>query len=413
MPTVFLALKQPTTSITTGEKTMRAHNKGPVTQRSMPLWPIRNKLGDPFGDPIFQPIMSLTAIEIVCQAANRGLIELTSAHDCDLVPWDPINPEDDLDDNSQVYNTLVAIRGMLEENSVGFHTMTTNLHSDPIFKQGGLANPDPKIRELAKLKVRRTIRIGAFLGARKFTYWTARDGWTVGIKTDFGKAYEWIRQGLNDARDYIKGGETHNYINGGYANYEGGTIEPKPNEPTGHSFLQTAGHAVGFIHTLEDPGFWGVNPELTQHEGMALLDAPTCVAYLTACKKLSFLHFGNQIKAHEDNDFPPLVGPEGLKETATMFWILQKVGWRGVVEFDCHMLRSEGDPKNQAGCLLQFIENCSTGLAVSLIMANRLAAFDHLGHEELGESRADLASTAEMCGVSKELIAQWRSCVCD
>lgn len=381
---------------------MRVYNQGPVKQRSMPFWCVGNRLSDPFGSPVLEPITSLEVAAIICTAAKQGLIELTAAHDDDLVPWDPNKPEDDLDQTSDTHRTLVATRAMLEAADVGFHMMTCNLHANPIFRQGGLTNPDSKIREMAKLKVRRAIRIGAFLGARKFTYWVARDGWIVGIKTAFNQVYQWTAEALNDARNYIK--------EQGFTSYEGGTIEPKPNEPTGHSFLPTAGHAVGFIMTmLDEPAWWGVNPELTQHEGMTLLDAVTCVAYLTAVGKLSFLHFGSQIKGHEDNDYPPLVSPEGLKETAYMFWVLKQARWQGVVEFDCHMLRSEGSTVDQTACVLKFIGNCSLGLSIALLLAERLeTCYDHCTNDvqELDDSEADLLATTVMCGLNDNMIAR-------
>jgi xylose isomerase len=367
----------------------------------MPFWPLLYLGADPFGAPVLRFLTSLQATAIICRAATEGLIELTSAHDDDLVPWDPEHLEDDLDTTSQTYQTLVQIRGLLQAAGVGFHTMTCNLHSNPIFKNGGLANPDPKIRELAWLKVRRAVRVGAFLGARKFTYWVARDGFVVVVKAHLHEVYQWIADGLNAACEYIKVQE--------YTCYRGGTIEPKPNEPTGHSHIPTAGHAVGFIWSkLDDPQWWRVNPELLQHEGMTLLNAANCVAYLVACDKLSFLHLGNQIPGHEDNDFPPLVGPGGLKETAQMFWVLLQAGWKGVAEFDCHPLRSEVEPARQEECLLQFIRNCSNALAVALLMANRLQKFMEAGTGDgMGQSQADVVSTADMCGISREAIELW------
>jgi xylose isomerase len=318
------------------------------------------------------------------------------------VPWNPEQPEDDRDEKGEVWDTLMSINVMLDSSGVGVNTATCNLHSNPIFRRGGLTNPDPKIRDLARLKVERTLRIGNLLGAEYFTYWVARDGWEVATTVPWGDIYKWIALGLTDAYWYIKNHYLDSYI--------GGTIEPKPNEPRGHMFLPTAGHAVGFIEKrLNHPDFWKVNPELTQHEGMTLLDPLTTVAYLVSMDKLAFLHLGNQIKGQFDDDFPPLVGPEHLKETAYMFWLLEKLGWKGVVEFDCHMLRCEADPNDSIGCRRRFIENCSVGLAVALQLAERLKVIDEQlfvgmlnrdGYEKITESQTDLITTAAMCKLS-------------
>lgn len=331
----------------------------------MPFWCVGNPLADPFGGPVQEAISSVQVAEILAWAAKKKYIEATSAHDDDLVPWDPENLEDDLDPNSETSKTLQAIKEILTKAGIEYNTATCCLHGNKIFRDGGLCNPDPKIRKLAAAKVARSIRIGAFLGARHFTYWVARDGFEVPAVTQWNKIYEWLADGLNFATDYM---EQMNYTN-----YIGATIEPKPNEPRGQMFLPTSGHAVGLIYgKLKKPDFWGVNPELLQHESMCLLNAVMTVSYLTSMNKLKFLHFGSQIKGQFDNDFPPLIGPEGLKETVMMFAALNQIGWKGLVEYDCHMLRTDGNPDDAIKARKQFVIDCTKGLAISLELADRI-----------------------------------------
>jgi xylose isomerase len=373
---------------------IKAFNVGPVTLRSMPFWCVGNPLGDPFGGAVLPKIDSLEVARLLAEAAKDGLIEATSFHDDDLVPWDPTHPEDDRDRKSDTYKKLRAIKKILDEAGLTVNTSTCGLHGHTLFRRGGVTNPDRRIREIARRKVERSIRIGAFLGAKYFTYWVARDGFEVPVTVDWKNVYTWLADGLDHVHDYIKQNKFRNYI--------GGTIEPKPNEPRGHMFLPTSGHAVGFIYgKLKNPEFWGVNPELLQHESMALLNAVHTVGFLVSTGKLFFLHFGSQIKAQFDNDFPPLIGPEGLKETVQMFWALQKCGWKGVVEFDCHMLRAEGDPTDPTGCRKQFIRNCCTALSMSLALADRLKAVKSQG---MPESMADLAATMAMCKLDTRTI---------
>lgn len=340
------------------------YNCGAVTQRSMPIWPIRNRLSDPFGPGVLPEITLEETMNILQWAAENGLIELTGGHDDDMVPWDPEHPEDDLDENGKIHGDIMFIKQSLDACNIGFHTMTCGLHGHPLFRNGGLTNPDPKIREIAKYKVQRALRIGQKLGARKFTYWVARDGFETPIVTPFESSYYWLAEALNEATEYI--------INNNM-DYEGATIEPKDNEPRGKMWLPTSGHAVGFIlGMLDDPDFWGVNPELLQHEAMALQSALSCLAYLCSLKKLSFLHLGGQIKAQFDNDYPPLGGPEGLQETVMMFWVLNQFNWQGVVEYDCHMLRPEAVPEDPIGCRKKFIEICSVALSMIITLADRV-----------------------------------------
>ncbi|MCX6720398.1 MAG: TIM barrel protein [Candidatus Staskawiczbacteria bacterium] len=368
-------------------------NRGPVTQRSMPFWPLQYRGTDPFGGPILGAMDSLETADLLCWAGKEGFIELTSAHDDDLVPWNPKRPEDDLDKSGLVYGRLMEIRQKLDAANVGFHMVTCCLHGDPMFRRGGLTNPDPKIRELAKLKVQRTLRIGSMLGAKRFTYWVARDGFEVMITVD-PKVMDWLAEGLNSAISYMTEASL---------DYDMATIEPKPNEPRGHMYLPTAGHAAAFTQALNEPGFWKVNPELTQHEGMAGLDPITCIRLLVKLDKLGFLHFGNQINGQFDNDFPPLVGPEHLKETAEMFRVLEQLGWKGVVEYDCHALRSELNPDDSLGCKKDFIVDCTMGLSISLKLAERIKSLVF----GMRESQADLNSIMLLCNLSDEDVSHY------
>ena len=248
-----------------------------VTDRSMPFWCVANPLSDPFGGPVQGKPDSLEVARTLAWAKGEGLIEATSFHDDDLVKWDPDLPEDDLDPKSDAYKRLHEIKAVLRKAGVKVNAATCSLHGNPIFRAGGLTNPDPKIRALAAKKVERTLRIGALLGAKHYIYWVARDGFESYAACDFAKVYDWLAEGLNHVTDYIE--------KAGLRNYKGATVEPKPNEPRAQMFLPTAGHAVGFIMTrLRKPDFWGVNPELLQHEGMTLLNSVMTVSYLCGVK---------------------------------------------------------------------------------------------------------------------------------
>jgi xylose isomerase len=361
----------------------------------MPFWCVGNPLSDPFGGKVLPGADSLEVARILAWAGQEGYIEATGFHDDDLAPWDPEHPEDDLDPASACHARLRDIRRILEDGGLKVNSAVCSLHGHPLFRNGGLCNPDADIRRLARLKVERALRMGQVLGARHYIYWVARDGFEVPVTTPWTKVYDWLADGLNHVRDYI--------CERGMTNYLGATVEPKPNEPRGHMFLPTSGHALGFIlGRLREPDFWGVNPELLQHESMALMNAVLTVSYLCSMNKLKFLHFGSQIKAQFDNDFPPLVGPEGLKETAFMFWALKQFGWQGVCEFDCHLLRAEAAPERPLECRRQFIVDCVTALAMALELADRIEA----PAPGLNQTAADLASIRQLCCLPEPVIAR-------
>ena len=304
-------------------------------QISMPVWCVRSTCGDPFGGSVMDSITSLEAMDILCEAKKEGLIDFTSTHDDDIVSWDPMNPRDDQDPSSDCYKTIHALKEKMDKVGLKMKMVTCSLHGDKLFRNGGLTNPDPEIRALAAQKVMRTLRIGNFFGAEFFTYWVARDGFECQFAVDWKTPYKYIEQGLNLATRYAK----ENKLSIKYF-----TIEPKPNEPRGEMYHATTGHALGLISRLEDPSVWGVNPELLQHEGMTNLSASNAAAMAIHAGKLPFLHIGNQKAGQFDNDSPTLTGMDGLKEMVGLGWILEKLDWKGHIEFDNHVLRTDAAP---------------------------------------------------------------------
>jgi len=343
---------------------------------SMPFWCVANPCGDPFGPGVMAPISSLQACDILCEARNQKLINYTSAHDDDLVPWDPHNPEDDQDQKSETTKILKALNAKLVGADLDFMMITCNLHGNPVFRNGGLTNPDPDIRLLAARKVMRAIRIGNYLGAKYLTYWVARDGFETQFAVPWERVFGYLRQGLNLAQRYAE------ELNGSIVQ---GTIEPKPNEPRGEMFLPTTGHALAFIAGLNDPSFWGVNPEILQHEGMTLLSSVLAVSMAAEAGKLFFLHMGNQKYGQFDNDFPVLTGMDGIKEITACLWALERLGWKGHVEFDNHMLRTDAVPGESIDERLKFIKLNVENYRMVEALVNRMET-----HAELRDAQEAL-----------------------
>ncbi len=315
---------------------------------SMPFWCVSNPVGDPFGPAVMDRISSLEVCDLLCKARQEKLIDFTAAHDDDLVRWDPHSLEDDLDPSSETSRTLGSLKEKMDAVELSVKMVTCSLHGNPVFRNGGLTNPNPEVRLLAARKVMRTIRMGNFLGAEYLTYWVARDGFESQFAVPWERTYKYLIDGLNLAERYAK-------EQGGSVRH--GTIEPKPNEPRGEMYLPSTGHALGLISLLADPSFWAVNPEILQHEAMSNLSSVVAVAMAVQSGKLYFLHMGNQKPGQFDNDNPTLVGMDGVKELVAVIWMLDRMGWQGHVEFDNHVLRTDTAPgkENSTRIRMDFI----------------------------------------------------------
>jgi xylose isomerase len=353
---------------------------------SMPFWCVANPVGDPFGPPVMDELGALEICDMLCDAKREGLIDYTSAHDDDIVAWDPFHPQDDMDKNSETFKTLTALKSKMDAAGLPMKMVTCSLHGNTVFRNGGLTNPDPEIRALAAQKVMRTIRIGNFFGAEYITYWVARDGFECQFAIPWDRCYKYIENGLNLATRYIK---ENNF------SIKAGTIESKPNEPRGEMFLATTGHALALISRLENPGFWGVNPEILQHEGMTNLSAVNAIATAVNSGKLFSIHLGNQKPGQFDNDNPVMTGMDGVKELVGVLWMLKKLNWNGHIEFDNHILRSDTAPGKENAVKLrkEFIKHNVDSYRLAERKADQLAENSTLNRlfSEICDKKSSLA----------------------
>ncbi|MFJ4879035.1 xylose isomerase [Streptomyces sp. NPDC088745] len=243
------------------------------------LWTVGWTGNDPFGAPTRA---ALDPVEAVHRLAELGAYGITF-HDNDLIPFDASAAERE--------RILSAFRTALEETGLKVPTVTTNLFSHPVFKDGGFTSNDRSVRRFALAKVLRTIDLAAEFGAETFVMWGGREGSEYDGSKDLAAAFDRYREGVDTAAAYIK--------DKGYGLRI--ALEPKPNEPRGDILLPTVGHALGFIAQLEHGDIVGVNPE-TGHEQMAGLNFTHGIAQALWAGKLFHIDLNGQRGIKYDQD---------------------------------------------------------------------------------------------------------------
>src|SRR5262245_11991285 len=213
------------------------------------LWTVGNPGRDPFGEPV-RP--SLTPVELVRLLAEVGAYGV-NLHDNDLVPIDANAAERD--------QRVRDFRQALEATGLVVPMATTNLFSDPAFKDGAFTSNDARVRAYALQKTMRAIDLGVELGARVYVFWGGREG----VETDASKNALDALKRYRDCMNFL----THYVKDQGYELVF--ALEAKPNEPRHDIYLPTTGSILGFIATLDHPEMVGVNPEVA-HEHMSGLN---------------------------------------------------------------------------------------------------------------------------------------------
>ena len=297
------------------------------------LWTVGNMGRDPFGEPVRS---RLSPVEIVHMLAGVGAYGV-NFHDNDLVPIDATAAERD--------QIVADFKKALRETGLVVPMSTTNLFTDPAFKDGAFTANDPKVRAYALQKTMRGIDLGVELGAKLYVFWGGREG----VETDAAKAPITAIKRNREAMDFLC-----NYvIDQGYELRF--ALEAKPNEPRGDMYNATTGHMLAFIETLEHPSMVGVNPEVA-HEHMAGLNFLHNVAQAWEAGKLWHIDLNDQAFGRYDQDFR--FGAVNLKAAFFLVKFLEDAGYSGSRHFDAHAYRTEdyeGVKAFARGCMRTYL----------------------------------------------------------
>ena len=330
------------------------------------LWTVGNPGRDPFGEPTRQ---AMDAPYIVRKLSELGVYGV-NLHDNDLVPIDATASERD--------KLVKDFQKALDETGLKVPMATTNLFSDPVFKDGAFTSADARVRAYALQKTMSAMDLGAELGAKTYVFWGGREGAEVDAGGKLLDALAWFREAINFLCEYS---EAQGY---GYRF----ALEPKPNEPRGDIYLPTAGAMLGFIATLDKPEMVGVNPEFA-HDTMAGLNFAHAVAQIIDAGKLFHIDLNDQKMGRFDQDLR--FGSENIKAAFFLVKLLEDSGYDGMKQFDAHALRTE----DEAG-VWAFTKGC---MRTYLILKEKARQFneDKEIQAALAEYRVEDESLSSLC----------------
>ena len=137
---------------------------------------------------------ALDVVEAVERLAELGAYGLTF-HDDDLFPFGSSD-----DDRRRAIGRLTSA---LQSTGMVVPMVTTNLFTQPVFKDGGFTSNDRGVRRFALRKVLRNIDLAAELGAETFVMWGGREGSEYDTAKDVRAAFERYREALDLLCQYV------------------------------------------------------------------------------------------------------------------------------------------------------------------------------------------------------------------
>ena len=282
------------------------------------LWTVGNRGRDPFGEFVRPALDPVRAVHKLADAGAFGV----NFHDNDLVPIDATPVERD--------RIVSAFRAALKETGMTVPMATTNLFTDPVFKDGAFTSHDPNVRAYALHKTMRAMDLGVELGAQTYVFWGGREGAEVDAAKDPIEAIKRFRDAINFLCAYARDQKYNLRF----------ALEAKPNEPRGDTYFATTASYLGFIPTLDHPEMVGVNPEFA-HEQMAGLNFYHAVAQALEAGKLFHIDLNDQKPGRFDQDLR--FGSESMKSLFFLVKMLEESGYDGPRHFDAHAYRTEDD----------------------------------------------------------------------
>ena len=297
------------------------------------LWTVGNVGLDPFGVPVRPKLSPPDLVRLLAETGAYGV----NLHDNDLVPIDATPSERD--------KIVREFKAALEETGLKVPMATTNLFTDPAFKDGAFTSNNPAVRAYALQKTMRAMDLGVELGAKVYVFWGGREGVESDATKDPAEGIKRMREALNFLCEYA--------VDQGYDLKF--ALEAKPNEPRGDIYFPTTGSMLGFIATLDSPEMVGVNPEVA-HEHMAGLNFVHAVAQAWEAGKLFHIDLNDQNLLRYDQDFR--FAAHNWKQAFFLVKFLEDVGYDGMRHFDAHAYRTEdyqGVKDFAIGCMRSYL----------------------------------------------------------
>jgi xylose isomerase len=280
------------------------------------LWTVGNRGRDVFGHETRPPLDPVESVHKLAELGAYGV----NFHDDDLVP-----PGSTAAERERI---VKQFRSALDATGMKVPMATTNLFSNPVFKEGAYTANDPAVRRYAIAKTLDAIDLGVELGASVYVMWGGREGTESDAAKDVRGALDRYKEAVDICCAYVR--------DRGYDLVF--ALEPKPNEPRGNILLPTVGHMLAFVEQLAFPEMVGLNPEFA-HETMSGLSFHHAIAQTLWAGKLFHIDLNAQVIGKYDQDFR--FGSEGIRDAFYTVKLLEDAGWEGMRHFDAHAYRTE------------------------------------------------------------------------
>jgi len=222
-----------------------------------------------------------------------------------------------------------ALSRLLADQGMVLNGLAMRYYTDPGFRLGALAHPDPRLRLAALDITRRGLDALAAMGGQVMTLWLGQDGVDYSFQGDYRRMWDDLVAGLQLLADHAPGLDI--------------AIEYKPNEPRAFAALPDAATTLLAIADVARPNL-GVTLDFCHMLFAGEIPARTA-ALVARRSRLLGIHLNDGYGKRDDG---LMVGAVHAVQTVELLVELNRVGYDGIIYFDTFPDHGGLDPVEEA-----------------------------------------------------------------
>ena len=208
---------------------------------------------------------------------------------------------------------------------------TTNLFTDPVFKDGAFTSHDADVRAYALQKTMRAMDLGVELGARTYVFWGGREGAEVDAAKDPIEAIKRFRDAINFLCEYARDQQLRAAVR----------ARSQAERAARRHLLPDDRRRISRSSPRWITPRWSASIRRSRTSTWSGLNFYHVVAQALEAGKLFHIDLNDQKPGRFDQDLR--FGSESIKPLFFLVKLLEESGYDGPRHFDAHAYRTEDE----------------------------------------------------------------------
>ena len=218
---------------------------------------------------------------------------------------------------------------ILHNSNMALNGLAMRYYTDPGFRLGAFTHPDATIRRTAIDLTKRGLDALAQMGGKVMTVWLGQDGFDYSFQADHARQWDDTLSALAEICDHNPALDV--------------SIEYKPNEPRSWSVLPDMATTLHAIRDVSRPNL-GVTLDFCHMLFAGEMPAKSAILAARHCRIMG-VHLNDGYAKRDDGLIAGTVHPI---QTVELFWVLDRLGYDGVIYFDTFPDHGGMDPVQES-----------------------------------------------------------------